>query len=144
MGKNLNNMNIRKDRYRFYELSEGVQEAYIGQEYPCSNNEQYDTHFVGVRWDERSMRFNYYRKNGLIFFTGVSNRNRIYFNVGVFSPDDWDYTISIDCKTEKLGKNLRKKIIRWMKETVKQGEMSHEELFDMMIEEFNLDRENIH
>lgn len=129
----------RTDAYRFYELPECVQEAYIGDEYPTTESSVY----IGVRWCERSMYMNYCRKNGLIFLTRiVSFTGKPYFNVGVFSPDDWDYGVSIDVKNEKLGLNLRHKIARWLKDYLRlDKDVSHEVLFKDLIEEFSLDKE---
>jgi hypothetical protein len=135
----MKNKSLVKSAYDFYKLPLDVREVYIGQEYPVNDRYVY----LGINWCERSMYYNYCQKIGLIYFSSIADykgKAKSCFSVGVFSPDDWDCSFSID---ESIGnlELLRKEMIDWMKEHLSMGEIDHVELFEMFQEKFSISKE---
>lgn len=118
--------------YDFYLKRDSQQNAtLVGEALTFSNDE---STYVVVDWSEECSCMNYNRKVGLIRIGGiVSSCGKNYFNVGVFSVDDWDYGFSV----EDLGR--REEIIEWLKSYCKSHpNADHEDMFWYLRNEFTI------
>jgi hypothetical protein len=72
-------------------------------------NESPRTTYIVVSWDGQTGLHNYNRWDGLLFVSTICKVDgKSYFNVGVKSPDDWDYGFTVYNTT------LRESMIEWL------------------------------
>ncbi len=133
--------NIMKRNYDFYERGCYANRTLVGE--ALKFGDETSTWYVVFQWDGMSIDMNYGREIGLVSVTNICNdpcgkSRRKYFNVGVFSPDDWDYQITIYDRTD-----IRFDIIDWLKKTARKGPIEHKVLFDKLIDKFDLDRKQL-
>ena len=131
--------NLMKRNYDFYQRGCHANRNLVGES--LKFGDENSTWYVVVNWYGMSIDMNYGREIGLVSVTNICKspeKGKKYFNVGVFSPDDWDYCITIYDRTD-----IRFEIIDWLKKTARKGFVDHEVLFDNLIEKFNLDRSQL-
>ena len=92
--------------YDFYKFTEEEQKALIGQCF--TEAKRPDAAYYPVQLTEEGGWENYGREQGLIYFSSMRmNKDKTWFRVAAFSPDDLDMDLDFEGKDEQFREQVR-------------------------------------